>query len=531
MVKIRIGRLSPQTNIYLFLLGLFLIVVSGSFSQVFEKLGMGGGFVSYRYMDFDPSRASTNLPLGYQIENFVVSRMSDSYLFGTIYSVAVFVICSFLMMRCWMLIGNERRTAWLPLLFWMLCPLVTMTAVDNLLEMPQTMFVLLALNMLLRSNIARGKYHAARIKNPGPDAKKFLYRSIMFDMAAGLSMLMAFVTKGFTGIYLVLFPLVWWFFNRRESVKYPLMDIAVILLSYQLFSLIITAILPHAREDVKSYIFNTLIGGFFTQKTVESHLFILWRLFKQIWLMVLVYAVVTLGRIGNGHMLRHVFYWKNLRTLNPTDLRNARLAWIFIVMGLVTMVPLCITLKQQEYFLITLLPMFAIGVSCYVNSIAVSRLNNITPLMHALLAFVAVLSLAVGCLINLNKAVNMGGSDDSVGEIQRIVPHLEDGETVTVTPEMMTDKVAIYYFRRYKNVHFDTSYVHPHMVSMFHDLKNLRLPSHYKKLEMQSSRYFLYVKEAEEEWIADSVAAVEQLAREAYEDSVRQAEKHAIRGL
>ena len=157
-----------QTSLYFIVIGAFLLFISGSFlSEGLSRVGMDNAVVSQRmaegFEDFWlPSMSSPGnpdrmnyLPLGYWIESQWYHLFgNDSFMAEKVYSVMTYFILAALMIWIWGLIGNNKRTGWLPLMCWITIPIVTWSATNNLLESTMTMFILLSVAFMLKGGRA-----------------------------------------------------------------------------------------------------------------------------------------------------------------------------------------------------------------------------------------------------------------------------------------------------------------------------------------------------------------------------------------
>lgn len=531
--------MKSHINLYLIVVGLFFIMISGSFlTEGISNVGLENSIVAQsilrpssfgelwmpRFSD-GAVNASGHMPLGFWIEKTCMYLFGDSYLFDKFYSVAIFVIIGLLIVRIWVLIGNTVKTGWLPLAFWLSAPIVSHSATSNLLEGPQTIFVLMSVAALmhtlkiriLASNMEASNQHKRLLY------KKY-YLSLIWVVVAALCMAAAFLIKGFSSLYVLLLPIIFWAVGKRGKVIYPLIDMGIIILVWGLLALIMMTTTDYAFHVVNNYVDRLFMVGR-SERTVASHFYILYAFAKQMWIPVALMAVVCIVRLKNNHFLKYFIFWKYLDKLSDDDLRNTRFFYRFLFLALAGVLPIMLVLKQQDYYLITTLPLFAIAFGCIMNNIASARLYYITPVANKVLLIVAVVMVTTGVMANLSSISKYSEDQELIADLHAILPLLEEGEVVSVSPELLHDDVAADYFYRYKNIRFDSVLNHTHLIALYMnvDQLNSKIERPYELTDAQTSRYKLYQHAALSETDTetdDEMLTYEDLALDNIEDEV-----------
>lgn len=531
-------KFQSHTHIYFIVVGLLLLIISGSFlTEGMSLVGLENGinargiYSAGHYVDFwlpsmtvgEGSLTShAYMPLGYYLENWVMKLVGDSYIFDKLYSMVLFIICLLLIVRIWVLVGNSRRTGWLPILFWMLAPVVTRTATDNLLETPLTIFVLMSVCSLLHGYKVRRearKYAEEHPDKPRPWLR-YLY-SFLWAIMSSIWMSVAFMVKGFSGLYTAAMPLIFWLFGQHEKILYPIIDTLLIVATWVGGGALLIWLTPGVQPAVKGYVRHQFMDGMLYGQTVSSHFFILNELVLQMLVPVIVLVVVSIVRLRKNHYAQYVLYWRHKEKLSSDDLRNSRLTWRFFCLGMAGVVPILFTLKQQDYYLVSMLPMFAISSACFVNNIAVARMSAIKPVANQILSTIAIIVMTTAIVLNLSSISKVTKDADLINDMHQILPLLQEGEVVSVTPELAADHTAASYYMRYKSITFDTALTHEHMMSLFSDVKRLNIPTSYIKVKLPTKLYHVYRAVPKLEQLADSLATVERIAAKNKADSIK----------
>ena len=231
-----------QTSLYFIVIGAFLLFISGNFlSEGLSRVGMDNAVVSQRMAEgFEefwlPSMGAPGnpdrhnyLPLGYWLESKWFQLFgNNSFMAEKVYSVLTYFIIAALMIWIWSLTGHNRKTGWLPLMYWITIPIVSWSATNNLLESTMTMFVLLSVVFLLKAGNASFIAHS-RLALGKPTGPYRLSRTAWIVLAA-LMMELAFMVKGFAGLFPIFFPFLYWLIVRRERILFPVFTTGVILI-------------------------------------------------------------------------------------------------------------------------------------------------------------------------------------------------------------------------------------------------------------------------------------------------------------
>ena len=188
-----------------FVVGLFFVLISpyfltdgmfldGLWYATISK-NMSEGFCPF----WEPRLTQTRWAWGQPPMTFLLQ--SPFFLIGKnlymakIYSVLTYICTGGIMFLVWREIGEAFRYFWFVLLLWISIPLVYWGATSNVLENTMSIFVMLSILLYLKS------------------LRKFRFP---FVILSGLMLFLAFLTKGFTGLYPLAFPFLHYLFLQRR---------------------------------------------------------------------------------------------------------------------------------------------------------------------------------------------------------------------------------------------------------------------------------------------------------------------------
>jgi 4-amino-4-deoxy-L-arabinose transferase-like glycosyltransferase len=261
-----------------------------------------------------------------------------------IYSLLTAVITSLILHRSWKLIselkGDETgsKTDWLPLLLWFIMPVTYYVFTNNLVECTMTVFVLLAFNSILRALIVRPEKH-------------------FHWVIAGLWILLAGLTKGVQGTFLLSAPFWCWLILKNGNAKHFFVRTASIALVPAVF-VVIAWFTPVIHDSFSAY-FDSRFGKTFSGLTAHSdnRFHILYELLLD-----------TLPALAI--LLVMVIAGRKTEALKTHFKENARVLYFILACALSGILPLMVTLEQRGFYLATALPLVALCLAVLVKPIA-----------------------------------------------------------------------------------------------------------------------------------------------------------------
>ncbi len=493
-----------QTSLYFIVVGAFLLFISGNFlSEGLSHVGMDNAVVAQRmsegFEDFwlpslsapgNPDR-SNYMPLGYWIES-VWYRIfgSSSFMAEKIYSVLTYFIIAALMIWIWTLLGQSRRVGWLPLMCWITIPIVSWSATNNLLESTMTMFVLLSVVFLLKAGRASfiSQTRLALGKKTGP----YRLSRTAWVVLAALMMELAFLVKGFAGLFPIFFPFLYWIIVRRERILFPVFSTGVILVIWMVTIFVAILVSPDIYHHLYNYLHHQLIGGVLHVQTVTSHFYILYVLLLQGFIPLLLTAIICIIRLKSRPFYRYLFFWRHTKKLTAEQIERSRQGWFFLAVGVSGILPIMLGLKQQDFYIVPTLPFFAIAMACLLYNLIEDWLERINKTAKRVLAAMAVILFGSGLLLNINSLNKINSNQVLLNDMRQILPYLSHGEVISVTDEVMSADEVAEYFYRYKNVTFDTIDSHEHLLSMYAQPETPSGDSYFKQMSLPTQQYKLF---------------------------------------
>lgn len=345
------------------------------------------------------------------------------------YSLLMVAASGLLILRLWRQVGMKQGTGWLPLLFWILVPLVSQYACDNMLENTMAVFLLAAVACMLHS----------------PTKQAAL---IGWHLLAGGLLYLAFLTKGVTGLYPLCFPLAIWvsdmvFLPKHNRRSFPL-SLSLCLItaaSLSLCIIVVGLIQPASLDYLEAYIATQVISGS-KAVTVSNRWYIIIKFFER--------TAVVWGLVATILCI----YRKRLHRTNqqPIPKAHKRTSTTFFLLTVSGVIPMVLSTKQSDFYIITVFPYFAIAAAALLTDTVEQWIaKRGTKFQRAMTGIALALS---GCAIIMNTA-NYGkpGRDHTLQQdIKIIAQHLDRGEIVAMPHCMRNQYSLINYAYRSKQI-------------------------------------------------------------------------------
>ena len=378
-------------------------------------------------------------------------------LFGTgmmaakAYSVAVLLLTAALMVGVWKQMGIKTGLGWLPLLMLTLIPDVALAAHNNYLESTMTLFVLASVWLVLRGE------------------------GVGWHLLAGLMLAAAFLTKGPTGLFPLALPALLWLFGEPRGFGQAAVGTLAMAAGLAAPMALLWLGVPDAQEFLRKYFENQVIGGM--QVQVNSRTFIVSALFSRTAVVLLIGAAAVLFGI-----LKKKAPWR------PTRDSWRRFGLMF-ALALCGTLPMMVSTKQRAFYLLTVFPFVALAVAALLEPLARHMEKQLQrPAMTV--ATVAVLLAAV--IANALHYGKPGRDKAMLTDMDLIAPALQEGETVTITPDLASNNSLHGYWYFYHHVTLDANAQHRHLLTTEDNMD-----STYRKFPLPTEQYHLYELQAE----------------------------------
>ena len=424
---------SNNTPFWLLLIGLFLILVSKSlltegmffdgvtYASISRNMAEGQGtFWNPHYTQTLYPEFRQHPPLALGMEALAFKAFGDHLWVEKAFSVLMFMLSGLFITMIWKRTTNNIRWAWLPLLFWVAMPLVSWSATNNLLENTMSVFVLLSVYLMIVSYQRNHKF--------------WLFLSAM-------ALFMAFLSKGFTGLFPLVFPILYCAFDqKRKWIQGPI-DSMFLLVSIAVFAGIMFLVFPPSIPYLKDYIQLQVIGGGLHEATVSSRFYIVLSLMQQLIIPFVVVLALVICKAKNK-VNNKVFEF-------PLD---KSWFYIFLVLGLLGVLPIMVSVKQRDFYMLAALPFFALACGHITLSMVTLWLPKMTPEVHKWTTLGTAGVVLIGLVLNIVHFGKYGRDEALIEEVKAQIAAADGKTIIEISPEEYTQWAKHAYYMRYGKI-------------------------------------------------------------------------------
>ncbi|MGL5888964.1 MAG: ArnT family glycosyltransferase [Bacteroidia bacterium] len=271
-------------------------------------------------------------PLFFMLQGIFFYVFGDSFLTERIYDLVAALLSVWLLLRIMKATGYSQ-SGWMAVLFWMIMPVVFWAFNNNVIEGTLCVFTLAAMLHIVRT-LHEGKHELLHL------------------IMAGLWITAAGLTKGVQGMFLIAGPGLWWLIMRRttfaDAVRQSLL-ILIVPVATVAFCWFNTA----AHASFEAYFASRFVSTFAGLNNTGTGRF--HQLFE---LLINTLPVMAIA------VLLFLLMRKKAQAASATD---KRLSVFMLAAGLSGILPLMITMEQRGFYLVTALPLIALGAAIFLH--------------------------------------------------------------------------------------------------------------------------------------------------------------------
>jgi 4-amino-4-deoxy-L-arabinose transferase-like glycosyltransferase len=466
------SRFKESFPFYLFVAGVFLILVSPMltsegvfmdgliYSVVSKNLSNGiGSFWDLHVTETFFPQFQGHPPLSFWMEGTFFYLFGDHWFIERIYSILVFISTGYLITRIWKKTTGSNEKNWLPLLFWLIVPVVGWGCCNNMIENTLSLFVALAILFFVMS---------------------LEKRKLLFLMLSGFSIFAGFLTKGPTGLFPLALPFLYWIIFRNDSTLKMISNFLILFIGAVAPLLIIFFTIPSANLSLVKYFDIQVINSLQHVVRVESRLYILNQLLMESIPMLVMFVLIIL------------WGWKS-RSLIVRSSEEKKYALFFLATGLCGILPIMISMKQSGYYMIPAMPAIAMSFTLFLRPVVIQQYHQLqtkTIILKRFKLFCAFL-FSAGLFATLYFDTFKGRDRDRVSDIRIISSRIPDHSRVGIDPLLNGDMCLHCYMARYKTISLDPE---PDKVHEFYLTKKNNTPvsKEYKEIALDLREFSLF---------------------------------------
>jgi len=433
---------SNNTPFWLLLIGITLMLMSNSlltegmffdgvtYASISRNMAEGQGtFWNPYYTQTLYPEFRQHPPLAMGMEALAFKALGDHLWVEKFYSVLTFLFSGLLIALIWKRTTNNIRWAWLPLLFWIAMPLVTWSATNNLLENTMSIFVLLSVYLMIVS---------------------YQRNSKLWLFLAGIALFAAFLSKGFTGLFPLVFPIIYCIFDDKHRWIQGPIDTLLLMVTLAVLSGVMFLVFPPSFAYLKDYINLQVIGGGLYEATVSTRFYIVFSLLLQLIAPLVIFSIILImSKIINKDKHK-VFEF-------APDKKHF---FSFLILGLTGVMPIMLSVKQRDFYMLAALPFFALAFGHLSLSMMNMMLLEIKPKTRNRMMIASSVVLLVGMVLNISHIGKYGRDEALIEEVKNRMAEADGENIIEITPEEYTQWAKHAYYMRYGKISLNPNEQH-----------------------------------------------------------------------
>ena len=267
---------------------------------------------------------------------------------------------------------------------------------------------------------------------------------------AGIALFAAFLSKGFTGLFPLVFPIIYCIFDdKRRWIQGPI-DTLLLMVTVAVLSGVMFLFFPPSFAYLKDYINLQVIGGGLHEATVSTRFYIVFSLLLQLIAPLVIFSIILImSKIINKDKHK-VFEF-------APDKKHF---FSFLILGLTGVLPIMLSVKQRDFYMLAALPFFALAFGHLSLSMVNMMLLEIRPKTRNWMMIASSVVLLVGMVLNISHIGKYGRDEALIEEVKNRMAEADGEDIIEITPEEYTQWAKHAYYMRYGKISLNPNEQH-----------------------------------------------------------------------
>ena len=437
--------------------GMFLDGIT--YGAIAKNMAEGiGSFWSPHYTNTLHSDFFEHPPFVFGLQSLFFKIFGNSFFTENIYSLFTCLLSSVAILLIWnqMFKNTEYKNwGWVPLLLWIITPIINWSFKNNLLENTLSVFTLFAVFFQILS-IRKNNY--------------------ILLILASLSIVLGFLSKGFVALFpLITFWIYILVFKEFKKLKLFFSAISSTILPI-LFLIILYFLSPGFQNNFDHYLSQQLFPAIQNQREITTHFHV------SLVLQLLIQLIIPI-------MILTIFIVFRYLKKEKVKFGNHKIALFFVLIALSASLPLMITLKQRTFYLVPSIPFFILALSCFVIPIVKSTLLLISIKIHHWIQWISILLIVITLSFSIIQFGEIKRDRKIFHEMKEISRFVPENENIFTHKSIWENWTLSAYLSRYHNISLNPDVEEKYMLFP----KQMSLPPHLiDKFELVNSNLIDY---------------------------------------
>jgi 4-amino-4-deoxy-L-arabinose transferase-like glycosyltransferase len=395
-----------------------------TYASIARNLAQGrGSFWTPSYTATVYPQFHQHPPLGLWLQSMWFRALGDHLYVERAYSLAAAAATAVLIALIWRRVNAgtpAERDEWLPVLLWILIPLVSWSIVGNLLETTVTLFTTAAVAALVRTTMGGSRMEAG------------------WAVASGLCIVAAVLTKGPVGLFPLAAPII--MLNWHEH-RTPWRAVAIQWSTVTGCAVLLWNV-PSARAALLQYSGEQLMPALTGSAPGAAHSWTIVKVLLQgVWLPLGLASIILIAcAVG----------W------DEPSAKNRFAGLRFCLLGLAGTLPILVSAKQMGHYLVPAVPFFALAAAVILSATARRIADRVASRRGAMV----ILALCVSLVVGTAAAAVMPALErdpERLADLASLAPNLPRDRTIGICYEASGDWGLHAWFERLFAVGLDAT--------------------------------------------------------------------------
>ena len=403
-------------------------------------------------------------PLVFWLQSLFFRVLGESLYVERIYTFLTAVITSSGIILCWQLFfekdNNLKKNSWIPVLLWISIPIIFWSYRNNMLENTQGVFTIYAVYFILRSLIKE---------------------KIIWLFIGSMLVAMAFFSKGLTGLFPLFTPILYYLsFRSHKPAKAFTYFLIPLLASVFIFAAILYSF-PESKINLISYFNQQVIASINNKREVATsgRFLILEALITQLILPI--------------SLILFFFFKRSLNNGRVSPIMKKTSLFFFLV-GISASIPLIISPKQSQYYLVPSIPFYILSASVLIAPLIIPILSSLSGTFKGWILKISCGFFIFIIFLSLSRIGKFSRDEQKLSDVYTISNHLPQGTILSTTPDINQDWGLIAYMCRIGNLSLDCSSKNEYCLVKKEEKPDSLFTGKYTELNLKLIQYRIYKK-------------------------------------
>lgn len=437
--------------------GMFLDGVT--YSAIANNMANGyGSFWDPHYTKTLYAHFHEHPPLVFIVQSWFFKVFGHAFYTERIYSLFIALLTVTGLLQCWRLLTTHTiltSFSWLPVLLWLLVPLVSWSYKNNLLENTLGVFTIFSVFFIL---------------------KALIERKIGYLFLGSMLVVSAFLSKGVVGLFPLVVPILYVLIYRPNH-RVVLYAVYLFLFTGFLSYCLLTG-LPELTNNIVAYLNQQLLPALNNQReiTTNNRFSIMLKLLVELAVpvVILVYLMVKYGPQNNKF-----------------DFLKDKNALFLFGIGFCASFPLIISLKQRSFYLIPAIPFFVLSISFLIVPVLKNNFNKLSDLAVTRIKYGSFLALLTVLVFSVVRFGSFSRDKEKLSDVYTISGVLPQGTIIGTSEPLCSDWGLVAYMSRIGYLSLDCSNSHEYLLIGKHQPNLTTIPEGYEGMDLKLSEYIL----------------------------------------